>query len=99
MGLKEEAVQEIGFSRLAIFRPGIIGGNVHTTGWVAALGSLIPGSWGPSIRKGTPSRSMASAIQEWTKRGLTKRGQKGRSTPMFLVLGEKPETPYGGSKR
>ena len=46
MGLKEEAVQTIGFTRLAIFRPGIIGGNVHTPGWVAALGRVIPGSWG-----------------------------------------------------
>src|SRR5260370_206694 len=46
MGLKEEAVQEIGFSRLAIFRPGVIGGNVHTPGWVAVLGRFIPGSWG-----------------------------------------------------
>lgn len=46
MGLKEEAVKEIGFSRLAIFRPGIIAGNVHTPGWVAFLGRLIPGPWG-----------------------------------------------------
>jgi uncharacterized protein YbjT (DUF2867 family) len=46
MGLKEEAVQEIGFSRLAIFRPGIIGGNVHTPRWVAVLGRFIPGPWG-----------------------------------------------------
>jgi uncharacterized protein YbjT (DUF2867 family) len=46
MGLKEEAVEEIGFSRLAIFRPGIISGNVHTPGWVAALGRFIPGPWG-----------------------------------------------------
>src|SRR5207342_3298732 len=35
MGLKEETVQGIGFRRLAIFRPGIIGGNVHTPGYVA----------------------------------------------------------------
>lgn len=46
MGLKEKAVEEIGFSRLAIFRPGIIGGNLHTPGWVAVLGRFIPGPWG-----------------------------------------------------
>ena len=46
MGLKEEAVQRIGFSRLAIFRPGIIGGNVHTPRWLAVLGRVIPGPWG-----------------------------------------------------
>src|SRR6476469_7073165 len=46
MGLKEETVQAIGFRRLAIFRPGIIGGNVHTPGYVAWLGRLIPGRFG-----------------------------------------------------
>jgi uncharacterized protein YbjT (DUF2867 family) len=46
MGLKEEAVQKTGFQRLAIFRPGIIAGNVHTPGYVAWLGRLIPGSFG-----------------------------------------------------
>jgi hypothetical protein len=46
MGLKEETVREIGFQRLAIFRPGIIAGNAHTPGYVAWLGRLIPGSFG-----------------------------------------------------
>jgi uncharacterized protein YbjT (DUF2867 family) len=46
MGLKEEAVQGIGFRSLAIFRPGIIGGNAHTPGSVAWLGRLIPGPLG-----------------------------------------------------
>jgi uncharacterized protein YbjT (DUF2867 family) len=46
MGLKEEAVHAIGFQRLAIFRPGIIGGNVHTPGYVAWVGRLIPGRFG-----------------------------------------------------
>src|SRR5215467_1302608 len=30
MGLKEQAVQAVGFRSLAIFRPGIIAGNAHT---------------------------------------------------------------------
>jgi len=46
MGLKEQTVQAVGFKRLAIFRPGIIGGNVHTPGYVAWLGRLIPGRFG-----------------------------------------------------
>jgi uncharacterized protein YbjT (DUF2867 family) len=46
MGLKEETVRAIGFERLAIFRPGIIGGNVHTPGYAAWLGRLIPGRFG-----------------------------------------------------
>jgi uncharacterized protein YbjT (DUF2867 family) len=46
MGLKEETVQEIGFRRLAIFRPGIIAGNAHTPNYVAWMGRLIPGPFG-----------------------------------------------------
>lgn len=46
MGLKEQAVEAIGFERLAIFRPGIIAGNAHTPGYVAWLGRLIPGKFG-----------------------------------------------------
>jgi uncharacterized protein YbjT (DUF2867 family) len=46
MGLKEEAVRAIGFTRLAIFQPGIIGGNIHTPGYAAWLGRLIPGRFG-----------------------------------------------------
>jgi hypothetical protein len=46
MGLKEEAVEGIGFKSLAIFRPGVIAGNVHTPGYVAWLGRLIPGPFG-----------------------------------------------------
>lgn len=46
MGLKEQAIEAIGFQRLAIFRPGIIAGNAHTPGYVAWLGRLIPGKFG-----------------------------------------------------
>ena len=46
MRLKEEAVESIGFQRLAIFRPSIIAGNVHTPGYVALLGRVIPGRFG-----------------------------------------------------
>lgn len=46
MGLKEENIERIGFKRLAIFCPGIIAGNVHTSGYIAWLGSLIPGHFG-----------------------------------------------------
>ena len=46
MGLKEETVRAAGFRRLAIFRPGIIGGNAHTPVHAAWLGRLIPGPLG-----------------------------------------------------
>jgi hypothetical protein len=46
MGNKEAAVKAIGFPQLAIFRPGIIAGNVHTPAYAAWLGRLIPGPFG-----------------------------------------------------
>src|SRR6202789_3538658 len=46
MGMKEDTVRNIGFTRLAIFRPGIIVGNAHTPAWVGWLGRLVPGRFG-----------------------------------------------------
>jgi uncharacterized protein YbjT (DUF2867 family) len=46
MGEKEDTVRSLGFKRLAIFRPGIIAGNVHTPAFLALLGRLVPGSFG-----------------------------------------------------
>jgi uncharacterized protein YbjT (DUF2867 family) len=46
MGMKEDAVRNIGFTRLAIFRPGIIVGNAHTPAWVGLFGRLVPGPFG-----------------------------------------------------
>ncbi len=42
--MKEDTVRNVGFARLAIFRPGIIVGNAHTPAWAGWLGSLVPGS-------------------------------------------------------
>jgi uncharacterized protein YbjT (DUF2867 family) len=50
MGEKEDAVRNLGFKRLAIFRPGIIAGNAHTPGFVALLGRFIPGSFGTIVQ-------------------------------------------------
>jgi uncharacterized protein YbjT (DUF2867 family) len=46
MGMKEDTVRNVGFTRLAVFRPGIIIGNAHTPAWAGWLGSLVPGSFG-----------------------------------------------------
>ncbi len=46
MGLKEDTVRDVGFTSLAIFRPGIIAGNAHTPTYAAWLGRLIPGGIG-----------------------------------------------------
>ena len=37
---------QLGFPQLAIFRPGIIAGNIHTPAYAALLGRLIPGPFG-----------------------------------------------------
>ena len=61
MGMKEDTVRSIGFTRLAIFRPGIIVGNAHTPAWVAWLGRLVPGPFG-NIDQRILGRSIAVEI-------------------------------------
>jgi uncharacterized protein YbjT (DUF2867 family) len=61
MGIKEDTVRSVGFTRLAIFRPGIIVGNAHTPAWVGWLGSLVPGSFG-NIDQQVLGRAMAAEI-------------------------------------
>jgi uncharacterized protein YbjT (DUF2867 family) len=61
MGMKEDTVRNIGFSRLAIFRPGIIVGNAHTPAWAGWLGSLVPGPYG-NIDQRILGRAIAAEI-------------------------------------
>jgi uncharacterized protein YbjT (DUF2867 family) len=61
MGMKEDAIRKIGFTRLAIFRPGIIVGNVHTPAWVSLLGNFVPGPFG-NIDQRILGRSIAAEI-------------------------------------
>jgi uncharacterized protein YbjT (DUF2867 family) len=61
MGMKEDTVRNVGFARLAIFRPGIIVGNAHTPAWVGWLGSLVPGPFG-NIDQRILGRSIAAEI-------------------------------------
>jgi uncharacterized protein YbjT (DUF2867 family) len=61
MGMKEDTVRNIGFTRLAIFRPGIIVGNAHTPAWVGWLGSVVPGPFG-NIDQQILGRSIAAEI-------------------------------------
>ena len=61
MGMKEDTVRNVGFSRLAIFRPGIIVGNAHTPAWVGWLGRLVPGAFG-NIDQRILGRSIAAEI-------------------------------------
>lgn len=61
MGMKEDTLRDIGFTRLAIFRPGIIVGNVHTPAWTAWLGSIVPGRFG-NIDQRILGRAIAAEI-------------------------------------
>ncbi len=61
MGMKEDTLRSIGFTRLAIFRPGIIVGNAHTPPWAGWIGSLVPGSFG-NIDQRILGRSIAAEI-------------------------------------
>jgi uncharacterized protein YbjT (DUF2867 family) len=69
MGLKEETVEAIGFKRLAIFRPGIIGGNVHTPGYVAWLGRLMPRRFG-TIEQDDIGRAFAAECSNSSAPGV-----------------------------
>jgi len=69
MGLKEEAVQAVGFERLAIFRPGIIAGNAHTPGYAAVLGRLIPGGFG-TIDQDEIGRAFAAELRSSAEPGV-----------------------------
>jgi hypothetical protein len=61
MGMKEDTVRNVGFARLAKFRPGIIVGNAYTPAWVSWLGGLVPGSFG-NIDQRILVRSIAGEI-------------------------------------
>ena len=61
MGMKEDNIRKIGFTRLAIFRPGIIAGNAHTPAWVGWWGRLVPGPFG-TIDQQILGRSIAAEI-------------------------------------
>jgi len=71
MGLKEETVQRVGFKSLAIFRPGIIAGNVHTPGYVAWLGRLIPDPYGAIEQDDIARAFVAEFTSSSTPDGVT----------------------------
>jgi uncharacterized protein YbjT (DUF2867 family) len=66
MGMKEDTLRHIGFTRLAIFRPGIIVGNAHTPAWARWLGNFLPGPYG-NISQQTLGRSIAAEIMLYSR--------------------------------
>lgn len=46
MGKKYKTVLDVGFEKLAVFKPGMIVGNAHTPRWMTPLTGLVPDSFG-----------------------------------------------------
>lgn len=46
IGKKYKTVLEVGFEKLAVFKPGMIVGNAHTPRWLTVFTRLIPDSFG-----------------------------------------------------
>jgi nucleoside-diphosphate-sugar epimerase len=60
-GKKYLTALEVGFEKLAIFKPGMIVGNAHTPGWITVFTGLIPDSlgWG-NIRQEEVARAFGN---------------------------------------
>ena len=65
MGKKYKAVLEVGFDKLAVFKPGMIVDNVHTPRWLTVLTHFIPDSigWG-NIRQDDVARAFVTHLEK-----------------------------------
>ena len=65
MGKKYKTVLEVGFEKLAVFKPGMIVGNAHTPRWATIFTSLIPDSigWG-NIRQEELARAFVAHLEK-----------------------------------
>jgi hypothetical protein len=65
MGKKYETVLEVGFAKLAVFKPGMIVGNAHTPRWMTPLTGLIPDSIGyGNIHQDEVARAFVAHLQK-----------------------------------
>uniref|UniRef100_A0A7S3DAZ7 NAD(P)-binding domain-containing protein n=1 Tax=Palpitomonas bilix TaxID=652834 RepID=A0A7S3DAZ7_9EUKA len=64
MGKKLQTVLDVGFEKLAVFKPGMILGNSHTPKWVTVLTSVIPDSFGwGNIHQEEVARAFVAHLQ------------------------------------
>jgi len=65
MGKKYKEVLEVGFEKLAVFKPGMIVGNAHTPKWLTVLTSVIPDSigWG-NIRQEEVAQAFVAHLEK-----------------------------------
>lgn len=64
MGKKYKTVLDVGFPKLAVFKPGMIVGNVHTPKWLAAITAVVPDAigWG-NIHQDEVGRAFAAHLE------------------------------------
>ena len=65
MGKKHRAVLDVGFEKLAVFKPGMIVGNAHTPRWITIFTRAIPDSlgWG-NIRQDEVARAFVAHLEK-----------------------------------
>lgn len=65
IGKKYKTVLDVGFEKLAVFKPGMIVGNAHTPGWLTVFTGLIPDSlgWG-NIRQDEVARAFLAHLEK-----------------------------------
>jgi hypothetical protein len=65
MGKKHRTVLDVGFEKLAIFKPGMIVGNAHSPRWITIFTRVIPDSlgWG-NIRQGEVARAFVAHLEK-----------------------------------
>jgi hypothetical protein len=65
MGKKYKEVLEVGFEKLAVFKPGMIIGNKHTPRWLTVLTRVIPDSisWG-NIRQEEVAQAFVAHLEK-----------------------------------
>jgi hypothetical protein len=65
MSKKHKTVLDIGFAKLAIFKPGMIVGNAHTPRWATFLTGIIPESLGfGNIRQDQVARAFVAHLEK-----------------------------------
>ncbi len=65
MGKKLATVREVGFEKLAVFKPGMIVGNAHTPGWMTPFTAVIPDAlgWG-NIQQEELARAFVAHLEK-----------------------------------
>ena len=65
LGKKLNTVLEVGFQKLAVFKPGTIVGNAHTPDWITPFTGLIPDAlgWG-NIRQDELARAFVAHLEK-----------------------------------